>query len=178
MAAVMGIVRGHHGAVKIYSELGVGTTFKILPFPAASESADTRENERTPASDKWQGHGTVLLVDDEETVRSLGKRMLETLGFETLLAADGVEGVELYRRHHREICLVLLDLTMPRMSGDEALQEFRQINPTVPVILTSGYSESEISTRFLGEGATVIQKPYTLSHLRDRLRATLEMHLH
>lgn len=172
MAAVLGIVRGHNGAIRVYSEVGKGTTFKVL-LPAAQ--AEDEPTEAAPqAAGTWSGAGRVLLVDDEETLRALGQAMLERLGFEVLTASDGREAVALYRQHREQIDLVLLDLTMPHMDGEEAFRELRQINPEVRVVLCSGYTEQDVTARFAGKGlAGFIQKPYTLQDLSDRLRACL-----
>ena len=169
LAAVLGIVRGHKGAIKVYSEPGRGTTFKIL-LPASRRPAKRLRSETSPAP-SWKGSGTVLLVDDEETIRALGKQMLERLGFSVLLAADGREGLQVFSERRDEIHCVLLDLTMPHMDGEEAFREMRRLRHDVRVILSSGYNEQEVSQRFVGKGlAGFIQKPYQLSVLEKTLR--------
>jgi two-component system cell cycle sensor histidine kinase/response regulator CckA len=101
--------------------------------------------------------------------------MLSRLGFQVLLAADGREALEVYGEHRGEIVLVLLDLTMPRMNGEETFRELRRVNPAVQVVMSSGYTENDITSRFAGKGlAGFIHKPYTLALLRERLRAALE----
>ncbi len=166
LAAVLGIVRAHKGALKVYSEPGKGTTFKIL-FPAVEETAP---DEKPPAPADWRGKGTILLVDDEQSLRALGARMLEHLGFDVLIASDGREAVDLYRKRAGEIDLVLLDLTMPHMDGGEAFGELRRINPGVRVILSSGYSREDVAGCFAGKNlAGVLQKPYTLAKLTELL---------
>jgi nitrogen-specific signal transduction histidine kinase len=169
LAAVLGIVRAHKGALKVYSEPGKGTTFKIL-FPALTEGQDaTRPSESSPLAD-WRGKGTILLVDDEESLIALGGRMLEHLGFTVLTAADGLQAVELYRERGKEIDLVLMDLTMPHMDGAKAFGELRRLNPDVRVVLASGYSHEDVAARFAGKGLSgVLQKPYTLFKLRESL---------
>lgn len=118
----------------------------------------------------WRGNGTVLFADDEESLRALGSRMLETLGYTVLAVDDGHKAVEMYRERGDEIDLVLLDLTMPTMDGAEAIDELRDINPEVRVLLASGYSEEDVAERLAGKGAAgVLQKPYTLSRLRELL---------
>jgi len=173
LAAVLGIVRGHKGAIKVYSEERKGTTFKLLFLAAESE----RPIEKTKGEGilSWKGSGTILLVDDEETIRALGRRMLERLGFQVLTATDGREALDVYRQHGDEIVLVLLDLTMPHMNGEEAYRELRRMDPAVKVLMSSGYTENDITSRFAGKGlAGFIQKPYTLALLWDGLRAVLE----
>ncbi len=120
---------------------------------------------------EWCGSGTVLLVDDDETILGIGRLMLERLGFSVLTAGDGREAVEIYSFRGKEIALVLLDLTMPRMNGEEAFRELRRIDPDVRVVLSSGYSEQEIAARFAGRGlAGFIQKPYQVERLRETLK--------
>jgi len=173
LSAVLGIVRGHQGALKVYSEPGKGTTFKVL-FPAVPQERPTvaRHEEAKPVD--WKGAGTILLVDDEESVRTLGSRMLERSGFEVLTAADGREALEIYRVRRAEIALVLLDLTMPEMDGEETFRELRRIDPNVRVVMSSGYTESEITPRFAGKRLTgFLQKPYSMTALMDCLRVPL-----
>jgi CheY-like chemotaxis protein len=168
LAAVLGIVRGHRGALKVYSEPDKGTTMRILLPAAASEAP----GETAPAPAAWRGAGTVLLVDDEETVRATGRHMLERLGFDVLTANDGREALQVYAAHADEIALVLLDLTMPHLDGEETFRELRRLYPGVRVVMSSGYSESDITARFAGKGlAGFVQKPYDLATLQERLRA-------
>jgi two-component system cell cycle sensor histidine kinase/response regulator CckA len=122
------------------------------------------------SSDLWTGHGCVLLVDDEVDVRVLGGKMLERLGFEVRVASNGAEALEIYRRNPGMFSLVLLDLTMPHMNGQETFHELRKINPAVRVLISSGYSESEMTSRFAGEKIDgFIEKPFTLDELRQQL---------
>jgi PAS domain S-box-containing protein len=170
MSAVLGIVRGHAGALGIYSELGTGTTFRVL-FPAAGIGASA--GERASASE-WRGTGTVLVADDEAMVLRVGQRTLERLGFRVLLAADGREAVDRFRERAGEIVCVLLDLTMPQLDGQQVFRELRALRPDVPVILCSGYSEQAVVGLFEGQGlAGFIQKPYTIEVLRENLRRVL-----
>jgi PAS domain S-box-containing protein len=172
LSAILGIVRGHKGAVVVYSEPGKGSTFKVL-FPAV-ESNEVPPANAAAQNHDWRGQGTVLLVDDEETIRALGKMMLERLGFEVLVAVDGREAVDVFSRDPAAVDLVILDLTMPHMNGDEAFREIRNIRPDAKVMMSSGYSETEITGRFAGKGpAGFIQKPYTLATLRQKIEEAL-----
>jgi two-component system cell cycle sensor histidine kinase/response regulator CckA len=172
MAAALGIVRGHHGAIKVSSEPGRGTTVKLL-LPA-SDLPVMASGSPEAAAEEWRGSGTVLLVDDEETVRSVAGKMIEKLGFRMLTAADGREGVNLFREHVDEIDLVILDMTMPHKSGDEVYREIRGISPRTKIILSSGHNEQDAISRFTSEGlAGFIQKPYGLDELREKLREVL-----
>ncbi len=170
MSAVLGIIRGHHGALKLYSEPGRGTTFKAL-FPVSGQMAESMDEE--PAgTDAWQGSGSILIVDDEETIRETAAMMLEDMGYKTLTAEDGLEGVEVYRQHQREITVVLLDMTMPRLDGKGCFRELRRVNKDVKVILSSGYNEQEATSHFSGKGlAGFIQKPYHPDALAKAIRA-------
>jgi CheY-like chemotaxis protein len=114
-------------------------------------------------------------VDDEESIRGLGQRLLSRLGFHVLTAVDGRDALEVYVQHKDEIVLVLLDLTMPRMGGEETLRELRRLDPEVRVVLSSGYAESEVTSRFSGDDiAGFVQKPYSLDDLKQRMRAALD----
>ncbi|MDS4030168.1 MAG: response regulator [Candidatus Contendobacter sp.] len=172
LSAVLGIVRGHQGALKVHSERSKGTTFKVL-FPAILQDRPVL-SQPSEAKPPWKGAGTILLVDDEESVRTMGNRMLERNGFRVLTAADGREALEIYRARRDEIALVLLDLTMPDLDGEETFHELRRIDPNVRVVMSSGYTESEIIPRFAGQPlAGFLQKPYSTTALMDCLRIPL-----
>jgi CheY-like chemotaxis protein len=168
MAAVLGIVRGHKGAIKVYSEPKKGTTFKIL-LPASDRPADLFNHDSR--HDDWQGSGTVLLVDDEETVRGIGSEMLKELGFSTITANDGREAAAIFKQTP-DISFVILDLTMPHMDGEQCFRELRKFNPDVKVIMSSGYNEQEVTQKFVGKGlAGFMQKPYNVSELKKSILA-------
>jgi len=167
MSAVLGIVRGHHGSIKVYSEVGKGMTFKLL-FPEAEHGAVAENADHLSNDADWHASGTVLIVDDEETIRETAVMMLEDMGFTTLTAVDGRDGVGMYRRHQYEIVAVLLDMTMPKLDGKGCFRELRRINKDVKVILSSGYNEQEATSRFSGTGlAGFIQKPYHPDALKE-----------
>jgi signal transduction histidine kinase/CheY-like chemotaxis protein len=172
LAAVLGIVRGHKGGLKVYSEPGKGTTFKLF-FPVAGGKA---QDSATPFADTapFKGSGTVLVVDDEETVRTVAARMLERLGFGVVLASDGREAMDKFHADPGRFTLVLLDLTMPHLDGEETFRQMRLLNPGVRVILTSGFNQQEAVNRFTGKGlAGFIQKPFELSSLIQVIRSVL-----
>jgi PAS domain S-box-containing protein len=172
LAAVLGIVRGHEGTVKVISALGRGTRFQVF-FPAV-EGAATEAKNAAAATEPWRGKGAILIVDDEEAVRIVGRHMLERLGFTVFTAADGVDGVEQFEAHADAIDAVILDLIMPRMGGEEALKAMRRIQPDVRVLLSSGYDEQQLTERFSGQGvAEFIQKPYRSATLIEKLRVVL-----
>ena len=171
LAAVLGIVRGHKGALKIYSAPGRGSTFRVL-FPAAGERVKAEEQVEGEAP--LTGSGTVLVVDDEELVRRAAKATLERFGYTVMVAEDGGRGIEAFRARADQIALVLLDMTMPVMSGEETLRGLRSVQPGVKVILSSGYNEAEAIRRFAGKGlAGFVQKPYTATRLAHAIRSVL-----
>jgi signal transduction histidine kinase len=168
MAAVLGIVRGHKGAIRVYSESGKGTSFKIL-LPASEKVVINSENETDQCS--GAARGTVLLVDDEDTLRDIGTEMLKELGYDVVTANDGRDALAVYSAN-RDIDLVILDLTMPHLDGEACFRELRLIKPDVKVIISSGFSEQDVSQKFAGRGlAGFIQKPYRLSRLKEAIRA-------
>ena len=169
---MLGIVRGHKGAIKVYSEVGQGTTIKIL-LPAVEREPDKTVKPAEPSM-SLQGGGTILLVDDDPVVRSVASAMLAQLGFQVLTAINGREGLKVFHAHGAEIACVILDLTMPEMGGEEAFRELRNVRSDVRVILSSGYNEQEVTQRFVGRGlAGFIQKPYTMANLRSTLTRVL-----
>lgn len=165
LAAVLGIVRGHRGSLKVYSEEGRGSTFKLL-FPSVRGELETTTASAAPQA--WKGSGTILVVDDEAAVRRTVSRMLEMMGFTILQAADGEEGIALFKDKGADVSLVMLDLTMPRMDGEQTFAELRRIDPNVRVVLMSGFNQQEAVAKFAGKGlASFVQKPFSLDSLRQ-----------
>jgi CheY-like chemotaxis protein len=169
MSAVLGIMKSHHGALKVYTEPEKGTTFRLI-FPAlegaGAPAAPVPADEAQAALRK----GRILLVDDDETVRAVGAAMLKRLGYEVLLANDGEQGLQAYRARATEIDLVIMDLTMPVMDGEATFRALRAEFPAVAVVITSGYSEHDVSARFAGKGvAGFLQKPFSMDLLRKVL---------
>ena len=169
MSAVLGIIRSHHGALMLYSEVGEGATFKVL-LPAL-DVALVQNEEMQPEAGLVKASGAVLIIDDDETIREMASTILQDAGYDTLTAHHGLEGVELYRLHQHEVSVVLMDMTMPKLDGEACFRELRKINKRVKVLLCSGYSELDATSRFRGKGlAGFIQKPY----LPDALIAAVQ----
>ncbi len=176
LAALRGIVRSHRGGIRIFSQQGEGTVFTLIfpvsahPQDAGSANGGRAAGLRKPEPRRLQA----LIVDDEEGLRGLMAEALREAGFDVLEASDGVQGVALFRRHAGEIDIVILDLTMPRMNGDEALAQITALRPDACVILCSGYTKEEIDRQFTGRRlAGFIEKPFTPSELIARIRAVL-----
>lgn len=175
LAAVFGIVRGHGGAIHLQSEPGQGTTFRIL-FPGGKE-AKVQTQVKPIRVDAFQAEGTILVVDDEESLRDAVSEVLEFAGFNILTAVDGRAGLDLFMQTKDDLSLVILDLTMPQLDGEAVFKEIRQLAPTMPVILTSGYSETEIRPRFAGKGLTgFLQKPFNQQKLLAAVKEALGNH--
>ena len=176
LAAVLGIVRAHHGALKVFSQPGLGSTFRLL-FPVSYKTEGVRGEEPAGAQ-AWPGRGTILVVDDESGMRSLARAILERSGFTVLTACDGGDAIRVFRWHAGEVAAVVLDLTMPGMNGEETAAELRRIRAGVPIVLSSGYGEREVAARFAGKGlAGFVQKPYEPSALIAALESALARRL-
>jgi len=168
LAAASGIVTAHRGAIRVLSTPNEGSTFKVF-LPASNGSLRKNAGEAPGAS-----RGTILVVDDEDIVRKVAKSALENHGYQVVLAANGKEAIEVFRDVPDSVSLIILDLTMPVMGGEEALRLIRAIRANVPVILSSGYSEAEAMHRFAGDRiAGFVQKPYTSAQLKERVDAVL-----
>jgi len=173
LAAVLGIVRGHKGAVKVYSEAGKGSTFRLL-FPCLSSCESPAPPAEPVKVENWRGSGTVLVADDEEGVRVLTACLLEHMGFSVELACDGREAVDMFSAHPQKYALVLLDLTMPHLDGEEVFRRIHHLRPDVRVILISGYNRQEVMTRFAGKGvAGFLQKPFEIKDFEKKVQAIL-----
>lgn len=172
MSAVLGIIQSHHGAMNLYSEPGEGSAFKIL-FPAVDRLAEPLTETipvGMPAPD-----ATVLVIDDEEIVRETTVLILEDMGFKVLAAENGRQALDILRQHLHDIDLALLDMTMPDMDGVETLHELRLLNPHLPVIILSGYSQQDTAQRFAERQPNgFIQKPFLPDDLELMLHKILQ----
>lgn len=178
LAAVLGIVRGHRGAVDVHSVPGKGTRIRVMfPVMDGERARHAMEKQRTCTEDPrtYKGTGTVLVVDDEPMALQLAQRMLERVGFEVVTTAGVERAFSLYRDMKDRLACVLLDLTMPEMDGREVLEELRRIHRGIPVIISSGYSENQVLTLFSDEKPDAfIPKPYDFASLICSLRRVLE----
>lgn len=177
LAVVLGIVQSHGGALQIESERGRGTTFRIILPPARGAVLDDVPEiaQLSECDAGWQGQGTVLVADDDAGARELTQILLERAGFDVLCAVDGIEAVEIFRHDAAEIVAVVLDNTMPGMSGSEALEEIRKLQPDVPIMLISGYTRERVEESLLARGGVrFLHKPFDGEKLLAVLRALLE----
>ncbi|HUU81292.1 MAG TPA: PAS domain S-box protein [Acidobacteriota bacterium] len=171
LASAYGIIRDHKGIIRVDSEKGKGTTFTIY-LPASEEGATQKDmlpGERGSYSE------TVLLVDDEDIVIDIGTQMLEKIGYKVLSAKSGEEAARVYRQNVDTIDLVILDMFMPDMSGSEAYDALKRVNPDVKILLSSGYDVSDKATELLQRGCDgFIQKPLTMKELSQKIGGILK----
>ena len=175
MSAVLGIIKSHAGALQLFSEPGQGTTFKVyLPAPANEVNGEENQIESAPPA-LWQGSGTILLVEDEDQIRDIAKEMLGIFGFSVLEAANGKEALEIYLQKGTEISLVLSDMGMPIMDGYELFHKLKSIDPELPIVVSSGYGDVEVSARIGSDNiAGIISKPYNPDQLREVLKSVVK----
>ncbi len=172
LAAVLGIVRSHDGFIRVDPAESRGTIMTV-GFPATAEKARRRPTPPAPTL-KISMRGTALVIDDEPPVRHVVQRLLERLGFDVITAEDGRRGLDTFVLHHKKVSLVMLDLTMPELSGREVLEGIRELSPTMPVLLMSGYSEEETIHDISGRGAIAfLQKPFSPSDVSAKIRDIL-----
>jgi PAS domain S-box-containing protein len=171
LATVYGIVKNHSGFINVESEMGAGTTFSVY-IPAVEKQAEKpREIESRPEG----GQETILVVDDEETIRFLVRDILEEIGYKVIAAEDGYRAVEMYAERLAEIDLVILDMTMPGMGGRETFEKLKKLNPRVLAVLSTGYSEDERARQMLALGVKAfVQKPYRIDDLAGAVRRILD----
>ncbi len=170
LSAIYGIVQDHRGEILVRSEVGIGTNFSIV-LPCLEVTVEN-ENKTNPIAN---GLGSILLVDDEEFNRTLGTDILESLGYNVLIAKDGRESVDLFRKRHSDIDIVFMDMIMPGMNGSEAFIEMKKIDQNCKVIISSGYAKDDSISELLNSGlAGVIDKPYKIPELSQLLNDVLK----
>ncbi len=174
LSATVGIIRAHKGGLQVESQIGQGSTFRVF-LPATVEPAPL---DTAPPADIELNHltGTVLVIDDEATVRESLTEILEIVGLRVLKATNGLEGLEAYKQHRQEISTILLDVHMPVMNGLDTLRELKAIDPEVDVILSSGYSEYSIADQLENQPTvSFLQKPYSLEAVTQRVAERISL---
>jgi CheY-like chemotaxis protein len=171
LAAVYGTIRDHKGSISVCSNPAGGTVFNLyLPISTHTGSAVEKIN------DAIRGSGDILLIDDEEILRSTGRDLLEELGYSVYLAEDGVRGVELYEQHRDSIVLVILDMVMPRLNGKETFLRLHELNPNVRVLFCSGFHREGTESELTQLGAKgFLHKPYNLLGLSSTVANAIVM---
>ncbi len=171
LSAVLGIVSSYHGVLRVESHVGTGTRFLVL-LPVSEKVVEVPVPH---LPEDLHGSGTILVVDDEPLVLALARSALERAGYHVFAAGSGLEALEVLNRSAKDINLVILDVTMPGMSGEETFKRMKAIQPNIPVILSTGHSEIETANRFAGSGlAGFLQKPYTASQLAEKIRSAMQ----
>jgi two-component system, cell cycle sensor histidine kinase and response regulator CckA len=172
LATVYGIVKQHEGFIDLYSETGTGTTFRVY-LPASSGSAEPRQpkhNEQIP-----KGTETILLAEDNEGLQEAAKEMLERLGYRVILASNGTEAVQIFTNNPGQFDLIILDVVMPKVSGPAAFSQMTAVRADLRVLFSTGYTAEAASLNPLTEqGASILQKPYSLKGLGQMVRAALD----
>ena len=180
LAAVYGTISQHDGAIAVYSELDQGTVFNLY-LPIANGSTDDSSSTQIPNTDFYRnplvpGNGMVLIIDDEAVVSSTLSDRIAELGYDVVCANDGVEGLKLFAQHRHQLAMVLLDLIMPNMSGKDCYQAMQEIDPNIPIILMSGFSQDIRAEELIAgqSGRVFIQKPITTKQLYVAITGVLD----
>jgi PAS domain S-box-containing protein len=172
LASAYGIVRNHGGFINVYSEKGRGSTLMVF-LPAMDQDQD-REMAEKKTLQIQKGQGVILLVDDEDMITEIGRQMIQRLGYTVLTADSGREGIQIYVENRDKIDLVILDMIMPEMSGEETFDELKSVDSSIKVILSSGYSIDGKVTEILNRGGTgFIQKPFNMNQLAEALNGAM-----
>lgn len=170
LSMVYGIIKNHNGHIEVHTQSGKGTTFESY-FPDSEKTIETERSDK----EILKGKATILVVDDEEQILKLTRSLLEFLGYNVLSACDGIEGVKTYKKNKKRIDIVLLDVIMPNMDGIDTFRELKKINPSVKVIIMTGYSKGERITEVLSQGISgFLLKPFTLHDLSHSVNKALK----
>ena len=174
MSAILGIIKGHNGALQLTSQLGHGTTIKIL-LPAQIYEASSHKPSPPNVKNHWQGSGTILLVEDDKNILFAAKITLETFGFAVIGAANGKEALDLYRAHSKSIVIVMTDIGMPVMDGYELIAEMKRLSPNLPIVVASGFGNNIVNSRIPEKDiAGFINKPYNIDKIKDVLMRVID----
>ncbi len=175
MSAVLGIITSHKGALQLYSQLGQGSTFKVFLPVMKKLSTEVDDQKKSIPSASWQGSGTILLVEDEDQIRHIAKTLLEMIGFTVVEAVNGKEALDLYQQNASKITLVVTDMGMPVMDGYALFHSLKHLNPTLPIIISSGFGDADVTSRINHDDiAGLVSKPYTPDKLREVLKRALD----
>jgi CheY-like chemotaxis protein len=169
LAMVYGIIRNHGGHITVHSKQGLGTTM-VICFPAAEGLIE--EKIQKISIEKKPAQGSILIIDDEEVIRILGKDILEAYGYEVYIAVNGVEGINIFMHHTDRINLVMLDMVMPEKNGNQTFREIKEIRAETKVLICSGYGKEHYVQELIDEGAGFLQKPF---HHMDLIHKVKEM---
>lgn len=164
----------HGGALQLSSQLGQGTTFKVYLPVQISEPVENESTQQV-SSELWQGSGTILLVEDDEQVKSIAGAMLRELGFFVIEASNGKDALELYQQNAADITLVMTDMGMPVMDGYELFSELKKLKPELPILISSGFGDVEITSKIARDEITgLISKPYRFDLLQETVKSVME----
>lgn len=176
MSAVLGIIKAHGGALQLASTHGRGSAFTVY-LPVQSGEAAVEAPQQRAAPEPWRGSGMILLVEDEAQVLFVAKEMLEELGFTVIEASNGMEALALYREKAADVTMVLTDMGMPVMDGYALIRELKKLNPKLPIIITSGFGDADLTARIPCEDiAGLVGKPYNFNQLQEVLKSVKSNH--
>jgi CheY-like chemotaxis protein len=174
LATVLGIVEQSGGVIRCESQLGEGTTFTIF-LPAVTETVDHGQRPAAGLAKAPKGTGVILLIEDEELVRTLASRILQASGYVVYEADNGREGLALCESHHGPIDLLLTDVVMPELGGREVAERALQMRPDMRVLFMSGHTQDVVLKEGIQKGAAFLQKPFTPAGLAQKVRETLDL---
>jgi CheY-like chemotaxis protein len=174
LSVVYGVIQEHHGFISVESKVGQGTTF-YLYLPVPQEEKKIGEGEKVKTEAMQSGSETILFAEDEQLLREIVQSTLESMGYKVIVAANGKEALEIYKKHFKSIALVLTDIGLPKLLGTDVFAMMKEINPDVKVVFASGFMSLETKSELLREGAKgFILKPYNLNEVLQIVREVLD----